>query len=172
MTSGLTGRAAFQVLVFPFRQGENGEFEYGLLRRSDARYWQGVAGGGEGDESPVQAAHREAAEEAGVADDAKVVPLESMATLPVVNVTGEFTWGPDVLVIPEHTFGVRCGSPQLQLSDEHTEYAWFAFEEAKEHLRWDSNRNALWELDHRLRHDLADTKGDAHSESSLPTVRG
>lgn len=158
VVSGSSRRAAFQVLVLPFLHVTDGEFQYGLFHRTDARYWQGVAGGGEGQESPAQAARREAAEEAGVARDSRVVPLDSLATLPVVNVTGEFTWGPEVLVIPEHAFGVRCVSPELRLSDEHTEYGWFGLDEATERLRWDSNRNALWELDHRLRHGLIDTE--------------
>ena len=71
--------------------------------------------------------------------------------MPVVNVTGEFTWGPKVLVIPEHAFGIRCDGEELVLSEEHTECRWFSFEEAMQHLRWDSNRNALWELNHRLK---------------------
>jgi dihydroneopterin triphosphate diphosphatase len=59
-----------------------------------------------------------------------------------------------VLVIPEHAFGVRCERPELELS-EHTEYRWFGYDEAMKALRWDSNRNALWELNHRLLHGLS-----------------
>lgn len=159
MTADESHRAAFQVLVLPYHHRKGGEISYGLLRRTDAGYWQGVAGGGEGDETPVQAARREAAEEAGIAADADFIPLDSMTTLPVVNVTGEFTWGPEVLVIAEHAFGVRCPTPQLQLSDEHTEYAWFTVAEAMERVQWDSSRNALWELNHRLHTGL--TAGEA-----------
>ncbi|MGH3825090.1 MAG: NUDIX domain-containing protein [Pseudonocardiaceae bacterium] len=148
-----SGRAAFQVLVFPFRPEGDG-FVYALFRREDAGYWQGVAGGGEVGESPLQAARREACEEAGVGDGADFVMLDARATMPVVAVTGEFTWGPQVLVIPEYAFGVGVKNAELRLSDEHTEYGWFGFEEACMVLRWDSNRTALWELDHRLRHGL------------------
>jgi dihydroneopterin triphosphate diphosphatase len=73
-------------------------------------------------------------------------------TIPVVYVTGEFTWGPDVLVIPEYAFGVRVEKSELTLSQEHTEYGWFALKDAAKAVQWDSNRTALWELDHRLRH--------------------
>jgi dihydroneopterin triphosphate diphosphatase len=59
-----------------------------------------------------------------------------------------------VLVIPEHAFGTHCEQPELTLSHEHTEYHWFRFDEAVKALRWDSNRNALWELNHRLVHSL------------------
>lgn len=116
-----TGRAASQVLVFPFRREGDG-FVYGLFRREDASYWQGVAGGGEAGESPLEAAHREALEEAGVGDGAEFVALDTRATMPVIAVTGEFTWGPEVLVIQEYAFGVGVEGPQLRLSDEHTEY--------------------------------------------------
>jgi dATP pyrophosphohydrolase len=150
----VAGRAAFQVLVFPYRPDGGAGFRYALFRRADDAYWQGVAGGGEAGESALDAARREAAEEAGLPKGTEFTALDSMATMPVVNVTGDFRWGPDVLVVPEHTFGALCDDDELRLSDEHTEYRWFSFDEAKSALRWDSNRNALWELDHRLRHGL------------------
>ena len=52
-------RAPFQILVIPFRRTAAG-LEFAVLRRSDADYWQFVAGGGEDDETPLQAARREA----------------------------------------------------------------------------------------------------------------
>ncbi len=135
----------------PFRRTEAG-FAYALFRREDAGYWQGVAGGGEAGESPLEAARREAFEEAGVGDGAGFVVLDSRATMPVLAVTGAFTWGPEVLVIPEYAFGAGVEDGRLRLSDEHTEYGWFGVDEACQAVRWDSNRTALWELDHRLRH--------------------
>lgn len=53
-------RAPFQVLVYPYRRLEGGLVNYALFRRSDAGWWQGIAGGGEGRESPEEAARREA----------------------------------------------------------------------------------------------------------------
>ncbi|MFK4222119.1 NUDIX domain-containing protein [Streptomyces sp. NPDC019890] len=150
MAESLGGRAAFQVLVLLYRQTEGGLL-YALFRRSDGAYWQGVAGGGEAGETPLQAARRESAEEAGLAGDFEFIELDARATISVLHVTGEFTWGPDVLVIPEFTFGVRVDNPELDLSGEHTEYSWFAIDAAMEAVQWDSNRTALWELDHRLR---------------------
>jgi len=150
MTEAVDGRAAFQVLVLPYRQAR--DVQYALFRRSDDAHWQGVAGGGEAGESPLQAARREAAEEAGLVGDFEFVELDARATIPVVHVTGEFTWGPDVLVIPEFTFGVGVDTPEMALSGEHTQYGWFDLDAAVKAVRWDSNRSALWELDHRLRH--------------------
>ncbi|MEU9396440.1 NUDIX pyrophosphatase [Streptomyces sp. NPDC048324] len=154
MTDTVGGRAAFQVLVLPYQESE-GSLLYALFRRSDGSYWQGVAGGGEASESPLEAARREASEEAGLAGDREFIELDSRVTIPVLHVTGEFTWGPAVLVIPEYAFGVRADSAELVLSSEHTEYGWFSLDAAMPAVRWDSNRTALWELDHRLRRGRA-----------------
>ncbi len=51
-------RAPFQVLVFPYRQrGE--EIELLIGRRAQEGYWQGIAGGGEDNESLLAATIRE-----------------------------------------------------------------------------------------------------------------
>lgn len=136
--------------MIPFRETQAG-LRYALLRRRDAGYWQGVAGGGEGAESPLDAARRETAEEAGIDPGAEYVTLDACASVPVVAVTGKFTWGPRVLVIPEYAFGVRAPDDRLTLSREHIECHWFDVDGAQAAVRWDSNRTALWELDHRLR---------------------
>lgn len=57
-------RAPFQILVF-LRRVINDEIEYLLLRRADSGVWQGIAGGGEDDEGPEDAATRETLEETG-----------------------------------------------------------------------------------------------------------
>lgn len=148
----MNDRAAFQVLVLPYRQTSR-RVEFALFRCADAGCWQGVAGG-EAGESPLQAARRETAEEAGLAGDGEFVALDARATIPMVDVTGEFTWGPAVLVLPEYAFGVHAQDAEVRLSHAHTEYGWFSLEDAAAAVRWDSNRTALWELDHRLRHGL------------------
>jgi len=155
-------RAPFQVLVLPFRITEPGEIRYALLRReaSTGGYWQGVAGGGEDHEAPLEAARREAYEEAGIDPESGYIALEAMSMIPVVEVAG-FLWGDDVLVIPNHCFGVRMRSSEIKLSEEHTEYRWFPYTEARASLHWEGNRIALWELNHRLRRRLGlDTEGN------------
>jgi dATP pyrophosphohydrolase len=129
VTSASDNRAPFQVLVFPFRR-QGDEFVYALFRREDAGYWQGVAGGGDAGESPLEAARRETLEEAGLGVDTEFGALDARASMPVVAVTGEFTWGPSVPVIPEYAFGAGTSSEKLQLSAEHTEYRWFSLDEA------------------------------------------
>ena len=142
------GRAPFQVLVLPFFV-QAGTPQYAIFRRADAGYWQFVAGGGENDEQPVQAAVRECLEEAGTAT-AQFFPLQSTASLSVVDVTGDLRWGPGVLAIPEYSFGVEVAQTDLRISREHTEYRWTDYETARAMLRWESNRNALLELKQRI----------------------
>ncbi len=94
-------RAPFQVLAIPYRRTMAGP-EFAVLKRSDADYWQFVAGGGEVSESPVEAAHRETQEEIGVTGD--VMRLDSTATIPNNCFGDADSWGRDVYVIPEYCF--------------------------------------------------------------------
>jgi dihydroneopterin triphosphate diphosphatase len=144
-------RAPFQVLVLPFVRDAS-RLRYAVFRRADMAVasWQGIAGGGESGERPIDTARRESFEEAGIPADRPFFQLQSTTTIPVVNVCG-FVWGPDVLVVPEWTFGVELESETLHLSHEHSEAQWCDYEHASRLLRWDSNRSALWELDYRIR---------------------
>ncbi len=146
-------RAAFQVLVIPYSIMDDGTPQYALLRRSDAGYWQGIAGGGEEGETPGGAARREASEEAGIGPSAVLHHLEAKTMLPVSDVCG-FLWGHKVLLIPEHSFAVRADTMVLRLSKEHTEYQWFGYDDAMRALKWDSNRTAMWELNFKLLNGL------------------
>jgi dATP pyrophosphohydrolase len=141
-------RSAYQILAFPFYRKEDRPM-YALFRRRDSDIWQGIAGGGEDRETPIQTALREANEEAEISLDAKIVQLSSVATIPVEYVAG-FIWGEDVLVVPEYTFGIEMGSEDLKIGKEHSEYKWFNYDDAIKQLKWDSNKTALWELNHRI----------------------
>ncbi|MDB5036190.1 MAG: hydrolase [Chlorobi bacterium] len=148
-------RAPYQILAFPYRI-LNGEPRYALFRRNAATggYWQGIAGGGEEEETPLEAARRESFEEAGISIGSRCIRLDSMAMIPVVQISG-FLWGDDVLVIPEYAFGVEVDDDLLVISGEHTEYCWTDYESALAMVKWESNRTALWELNHRLcRHPI------------------
>ena len=120
-----------------------------MLKRTDGDYWQFVAGGGEHDETPVQAAERETREETGVAGE--MIPLDSMSTVPRDCFPDGGSWPDDVYVVPEHAFAVDTGGRGFALSHEHTEIRWVTYEQAHNLLKWDSNRTALWELNERLR---------------------
>ncbi|HOX39951.1 MAG TPA: NUDIX domain-containing protein [Candidatus Brocadiia bacterium] len=142
-------RAPFQILVLPFR-GNPPTVEYAVFRRSDGSYWQFIAGGGEDAEAPIEAAIREAWEEAAIPRDELFFPLDSRNTVPVLELAGRLLWGPDVLVVPEYTFGVRVDGIELRISSEHTEYRWADYETCRQMLHWRSNMNALHELNHRV----------------------
>ena len=142
-------RAPFQVLVIPYRWIRTTP-EFAVFRRSDAGWWQFVAGGGEDGETPLRAARRETGEEIGIAN-ASFTPLDSMATVPKNCFKAAERWGKGLYVIPEHCFALDVGDSDLRLSREHTEVRWATYADAASLLKWDSNRNALWELNERLR---------------------
>jgi dATP pyrophosphohydrolase len=143
-------RAPFQVLVFPYREMGEGDFEYAILRRADQGYWHVVSGGGEDDETPLEAARRETYEEIGLTPHATFFKLDTVSPVPVTAFRDSCLWGEGIYVIPQHCYGVQAGDHQILLSGEHTEVRWVAFEEACRLLRYDDNRVALWELDRRL----------------------
>ena len=95
------------------------------------------------------AARRETKEEAGIAGN--MIPLDSLCTVPKSCFGAADSWGEDVFVIPEHCFAIDVGDRDLCLSQEHTESRWVTFDQACALLKWDSNRNALLELNERLR---------------------
>jgi dATP pyrophosphohydrolase len=145
-------RAPFQVLVIPFRYPPKNIPRYAVFFRRSPRYgdfWQWVAGGGEDDETPLQAALREASEEAGIDPAGEFISLDSSATIPAPQAAG-MLWGPEVLVVPEYAFGVNIHDHEIKLSAEHEEFRWVDYHTAQQMLRFDSNKNALWELDFRL----------------------
>jgi len=160
----MSTRAPFQVLVLPYHQEQSG-VRYAVFRRKarTGGYWQFIAGGGDGRETPVRAARREAFEEAGISPRSKLIRLDASAMIPVEHVHG-FHWGRDVLVIPEFCFGIEMVDTEIRLSDEHAEFRWLPYTSALRQLRWDSNRTALWELDLRLRRELdaATAERDSH----------
>lgn len=146
-------RAPFNVAVFPYRLTDDGSFEFALLKRADAGFWQGVSGGGEDEETPIETARRETFEETGIPADAEFLRLDTIEYIRVVEFTfrGNDPWGESIFVIPQYWFGVLTDAPRLELSHEHTEYRWLRYEDADRLLKFDGNRTALWELNQRLK---------------------
>ncbi|MEW4152827.1 NUDIX pyrophosphatase [Bacillus thuringiensis] len=132
-------RAPYQVLIFPYIKTAD-SIQYAIFNRSDYGYWQGIAGGGEDGEIPIESAKREAFEEAGITRECPYIQLDSVSSLSVE----------DVYVIKEFSFGVKVPTKNISLSKEHFNYKWLCFEEAVTFLKWDSNKTALWELNKRL----------------------
>ncbi len=144
-------RQPHQILAFPYKKNEEGIYLYGVFcRLGTTERWQGIAGGVEEDETYLEACKREANEEAGITYDAPIIELKSLSTIPVVNVTKEFIWGENVYLIYEHCFGIDATDEVINISHEHKKMEWLTYEEAKLKLKWDSNRNALWELNWKL----------------------
>lgn len=144
-------RANFQVLVIPYIIKEN-EVKYGMFLRSDMNVWQFIAGGGEDDETPLEAAKREANEEANIPYDSCYYTLDTCCSISVdfFRMEDRKRWGNDCFVIPEHCFAVKMENEDITLSHEHLEFRWMSFEEARGLLRFDSNRTALGELRARI----------------------
>lgn len=142
-------RAPFQVLVLPYRIRERA-LEVAVLRRSDYDLWQFVSGGGEQGETPEDAARREGLEETGIPPTLPYRRLDAMTMIPACWFAAWPTWPAEVLLVPEHAFAVEVGDRALVLSPEHREAQWLGYDAAVVRLRFDSNRNALWELHERL----------------------
>lgn len=144
-------RALFQVLIFPFFIDKvNRQIEYAIFKRSDLNLWQGISGGGEDNESFIEAAKRETFEESGIEPNSRFVALDSMVTIPAEFVSKHFLQINKLYVIPEYSFGVEVQNKNIRLSNEHQEFKWVNYQDAIKLLKWDSNRHALWELEKRL----------------------
>lgn len=146
-------RQPVNVLVFPFRKNADGEYEYAVFKRSVEGFWQGISGGVEDDETPAFAASRESFEEAGIPIDRKVYSLSSHGKVPANIFSASMEWGSKVYLVDEHHFAIETNDHDIALSFEHNEYKWLGYEEAREVLRFDSNKTALYELHSRLLND-------------------
>ena len=146
-------RAPYQVLIFPFIK-EGGKYYYAIFKRKDLNIWQGLAGGGEGNEKPIETTRREAYEEASIDRRSRYIRLSSITTIPAVNIYG-LKWD-EIIMIPEFAFGVEVQSRELKISSEHTQYLWLSCEDAINKLKYDSNKSVIWELDYRLKNGSLD----------------
>ena len=155
-------RAPYQVLVLPFVK-EKERCCYAIFKRKDLNIWQFIAGGGEGKETPIETAKREAYEEAGIEKKSHYIRLASITAIPAVNIRG-LEWGKEIIMIPEFAFSVELSSKKLKITNVHTQYLWLSFENAIKKLKYDSNKSALWELDYRLKNkNIGDIKKNART---------
>ena len=144
-------RAPFIVFVYPYIKAGDNEFEYALLKSAERGVWEAVAGGGEGNETLLEAAKRETFEETGIRIESSFIQLDTVAPVPVTRFRDSYLWGNDVYVIPIHYFGAPADSRQILLSQEHAEYRWLKYRDAYDLLKFDDDKIALWELDRRVR---------------------
>lgn len=139
-----------QVLIIPYRNIDD-KIEYCIFKRKDMNVWQWIAGGAEDfDNNILESAKREFWEETEI-KDVQIQQLELTCKIPVVNIVKDFIWGENVFYSEEYAFSVNITNKKIQLSNEHTEYKWVDYSEAKNLLKYDSNKSALWELDIKLK---------------------
>ncbi|WP_367269882.1 NUDIX domain-containing protein [uncultured Eubacterium sp.] len=114
--------------------------------------WQFIAGGGEDDEEPRTAAIRESLEEASISPNSNYRQLVSMGYVSVENFSEKVrqTWG-EKSVIPVFTFSVNLDKKDIVISDEHTEFKWCNYTEAKKRLHFDLDKTALYELNEEIK---------------------
>ena len=145
-------RAPYQVLVILYKI-ESNKILYGIFYRNSHPIWQFISGGGENREEPIETVIREIKEETSLnVEKRKIEKLDSKTTIPVLNITGEYTWGENVYVVPEYSYAIEVKDEDgnIHLSNEHKEYKWVEYDEALEKLKYDSNKTALWELNEKL----------------------
>ena len=138
-------REPYQILSIPYRIVD-GTPLFCIFRRADSSYWQFIAGGGENGETPIEAAKRETIEEMGV-EPKNIKQLTCIAFVPA-EVMDKNTF-----VIPEYSFAFECDL-EPTLSNEHTEYKWLTYDEARKLLKWDSNKVAMYEIDSIIKGNL------------------
>ena len=148
------------VHVYLLRKNGDNIYEYAIFQRADnPEWWQGVAGGVEDGETFMQAALREAFEEAGTPLNSTIYPLDTVSSLRSDIFSCRELWGDDVVVCPLFFFAIPFEG-DIVLSDEHTEVRWLAYKEAEALVYFHDQKTALWELDQRLlRGNLNRSKG-------------
>ncbi|HEX2788747.1 MAG TPA: NUDIX pyrophosphatase [Ignavibacteria bacterium] len=119
------------VEVYVIRKFPNNETRFLVLKRSDNSKklpgkWQVVTGKIDGNEKAYEAALRELKEETG---------LSPIYFASLQNVTTVYDHNEDsVLAIP--LFLAETDSDNVQLSNEHSEFAWLSFERAAGRVHW------------------------------------
>ncbi len=155
-------RAPINAMVFPYRR-KTESYEFEIFNRADSEdeFWQGIWGGAEDDETPIEAARRASWEEAWIDPDSDFIQMDSICSIPTSIFRGT-GWGDDIYVVHEHAFGVDVEGQEITLSHEHTDYRWVSLGEAFHLLKHDSNRAALGEFDQRLTRIGPDRTDQSH----------
>lgn len=127
-----------------------------LLERADhPGYWQSVTGSQNPNETLLQTAVREVAEETGL--DAASYPLTALTNWNIQNryeIYQEWRWryAPGVTHNTEHVFGLMLSNPlAVTLAPkEHLQYVWLPWQAAAEKVFSSSNAEAIRNLSGNL----------------------
>jgi lipoyl(octanoyl) transferase len=123
-----------------------------LLHRKMERgnFWQPVTGSIEEGESPEACARREIVEETGQRAEPEPMNLRQSFMIESQYLAAKY---PAPIVADEIAFAARLDSrAAVHLdADEHDQCGWFSFAEAYDKIKWSDDREALEQLEERLR---------------------
>lgn len=134
----MVDRINVQVFVFY----KEPSFKVLILKRTPERsgYWQPVCGGVENGEKLIETALREVLEETGIKNIKSIIDLE-------YTFTYKETKKGVLMDMQDYCFAVEIeNESDVKLSDEHEEFRWCSYIEAKEYLKWEHNLIALEKL--------------------------
>ena len=121
---------------YVYKKSNNG-FDFLILKRADTKIyehlWQGVAGKIEKGESAWQTAIRELKEETGL-NPLNIFVADHVSRFYETN-------GDRINLVP--VFGIEVESKDVILSEEHVDFKWVDYIEAKNTLVWNGQKTGL-----------------------------
>jgi lipoyl(octanoyl) transferase len=134
-----------------------------LLHRRPERgnFWQPITGSIEEGELPLETARRELIEETGNVGEPRALDLHQSFLIDSQYLAATH---PQPIIASEAGFAIEVSSHSPIRIDtaEHDDYGWFTFAEAYEKIRWTDDREALEQLEWRLRGGaVAESRGNA-----------
>lgn len=122
-----------------------------LERASHAGYWQSVTGSQEDDESLIETAAREVAEETGIVAQQSAFRDWQLTNSFEIFTEWRYRYAPGVTHNSEHVFSLEVaeGQPVRIAPDEHLDQCWLPWREAAAKCFSWSNRDAILMLPER-----------------------
>lgn len=121
-------------------------FKVLILKRTPERsgYWQPVCGGVENGEELKKAVIREVLEETGITNIKSIIDLN-------YTFTYRESKNGEIMDMRDFCFGVEINNIlAIDLSNEHEDYKWCSYTEAREYLKWEHNLISLEKLFNKI----------------------